>query len=668
MQNGDSRVRIHPHQWIELSDGCRLSARVWLPETAEPAPAVLEYLPYRKDDLTAWQDSTRHPYFAANGYASVRVDQRGTGDSDGIICDEYLKQEQDDALEVIDWISRQPWCTGAVGMIGYSWGGFNGLQVAARRPPNLKAVISLYSTDDRYTDDCHYVGGALLAGDMLRWAQTMRAINALPPSPEVAGEDWREIWRARLEETPHFVEAWLSHQTRDGYWRQGSIAEDYSAIDASTLLVGGWADAYTNAVPRMLESLSCPRAAIIGPWAHIFPERGIPGPAIGFLQECVAWFDRWLKGEPDAWAGRPELRVWLQEPARPSTFYAERPGRWLSFPRWPGSRQEHLRLWLDAGERLMRQAAATGLKESEQPLEIRGVQSCGENGGVWCPNGRAEELPADQGVDDARSMHFDTEPLGQRLEMLGNPVATLQIEADAPRANVIVRLCDVAPDGASTLLTYGVLNLAQRDSSSDPSPVEPGRRYEVRVALNAIGQAVERGHQLRLSVSPTYWPLVWPAPTPVTLRITPAGSWLDLPLLPAESQGGWSFEGPEYASPLETREMKSERSRNNQREGDRSVTAEREMAESVFAGDDLRIRTEGTGRWIVRDEEPLSARFECARDYLLERGDWRVKVLCASEMTADSDTFLVTEQLTVFDGDEVFFAHEDTFEIARGLL
>jgi putative CocE/NonD family hydrolase len=258
-------VRLIDNAWIPLSDGVRLAARIWLPAEAEadPVPAVLEYIPYRKGDGTAVGDSTRHTYFAGHGYASVRVDMRGSGDSDGILLDEYLSQEQDDALEVIAWLASQPWCTGALGMMGISWGGFNSLQVAARRPPALKAIITVCSTDDRYADDVHYIGGCLLGIEMLSWASTMLAFNARPPDPAVVGERWREMWLERLEKTPPFVEAWLSHQRRDAYWKHGSVCEDYAAIECPVYAVGGWADAYTNAVLRLLAGLSCPRKGLI---------------------------------------------------------------------------------------------------------------------------------------------------------------------------------------------------------------------------------------------------------------------------------------------------------------------------------------------------------------------------------------------------------------------
>ena len=242
--------------------------------------------------------------------------------------DEYLKQEHDDALEVIRWIAQQPWCSGAVGMMGKSWGGFNSLQVAARRPPELKAIITVCSTDDRYLDDVHYMGGCLL-NENLTWGSVLMSFNAYPPDPELVGERWRTIWRDRLEHGVFFPEHWLAHPHRDGYWKHGSVCEDYGAITCPVYAIGGWSDAYSNAIPRLLAGLKVPRKGLIGPWAHLYPHDGVPGPAIGFLQEALRWWDQWLKGNDTGIMAEPILRVWMQESVRPRPFHKQRPGRWV---------------------------------------------------------------------------------------------------------------------------------------------------------------------------------------------------------------------------------------------------------------------------------------------------------------------------------------------------
>ena len=318
-------ISVIEHALIPLSDGVTLSAMIWLPEDAEanPVPAILEYLPYRKRDGTTERDALNHPYFAGHGYGSVRVDIRGSGDSEGVLKGEYLKQEQDDALEVLAWIAAQPWCTGSIGMIGISWGGFNGLQIAARRPPELKAVISLCSTDDRYADDVHFMGGCLLV-DKLAWGSTMFAINATPPDPALVGDKWREMWMDRLEGSGFWLEEWHRRQRRDDFYKHGSIAEDYSAIQCPVYLVGGWADGYSNPIFRMLANLHCPRKGLVGPWAHKYPNFALPGPQIGFLQECLRWWDKWLKGIETGIMDEPMVRTWVNDPVRPKPFNADK--------------------------------------------------------------------------------------------------------------------------------------------------------------------------------------------------------------------------------------------------------------------------------------------------------------------------------------------------------
>jgi hypothetical protein len=318
-----------------------------MPEKAEtnPVPAILEYIPYRKRDATRLRDETMHPYFTGHGYACIRVDLRGSGDSEGILHDEYLQQELDDGVAILEWLEQQPWCNGKVGIIGISWGGFNGLQIAAMQPPQLKAVVSVCSTDDRYADDVHYMGGCLL-GDNLSWASTMFAYNSLPPDPEIVGDSWRDMWLERLKNNNLWLETWLRHQHRDDYWRHGSICEDFSRAQTPVMAVSGWADGYSNAVFRLLQNLPGPRLGIIGPWSHRYPHLGVPGPAIGFLQECLRWWDKWLKDEETGIMDEPILRAWMLESMPPSTSYRQRYGNLRNIVWWMKTETFPIRLYL----------------------------------------------------------------------------------------------------------------------------------------------------------------------------------------------------------------------------------------------------------------------------------------------------------------------------------
>ena len=373
-----SPVREIEHCWIPLPDGCRLAARIWLPADAEvaPVPAILEYIPYRKRDLTRARDEPMHGYFAGHGYAAVRVDVRGSGDSDGVLLDEYHEQELEDGGEVIRWIASQPWCTGAVGMMGKSWGGFNALQIAARRPEALRAIIAVCCSDDRYADDAHYMGGCLL-NENLTWGSVLLTLSGLPPDPAVVGDAWRAIWLERLTRGVFFPEVWLRHQGRDAYWRRGSVCEDFQRIACPVYAIGGWADAYTNAIPRLLAGLLSPRKGLVGPWSHNYPHNGVPGPAIGFVQEARRWWDHWLKGIDTGIMNEPPYRVWMQESVPPRSSYGVRPGRWVAEPSWPSPRITTRRYALNPGglgetsgpeTRLpWRSAAALGLAARPDP-------------------------------------------------------------------------------------------------------------------------------------------------------------------------------------------------------------------------------------------------------------------------------------------------------------
>ncbi len=663
------KVKLIENTWIALADGTRLATRIWIPDDAEqnPVPAILEYLPYRKNDGTAIRDRVIHEYFAGHGYASIRVDIRGSGDSDGLLMDEYLPQEQLDAVEVIAWIGRQPWCTGKVGMMGISWGGFNSLQVAAHRPPELKAIITVCSTDDRYTDDCHYMGGCVLGSDLLNWASIMFSYNALPPDPAVVGGRWREMWFNRLENTPPFIEAWLSHQQRDDFWKQGSVDEDYSAINCAVYAIGGWVDPYTNSVPRLLEGLPVPRKGLIGPWAHSYPHTALPHPSIGFLQESLRWWDHWLKGVDTGIMDEPMLRVWMPESVKPEPCETEWSGRWVAEASYPPARDSSEVLFFDDGSLL---------KTAETPVKLTllGAQINGTTAGVWCPYGNKFGMPIDQRTDDALSLCFTSAPVEQAMEILGFPEVKLKLSVDQPNALLAVRLCDVAPDGASRLVSWGLLNLTHRDGHAEPKPMEAGKTYQVSVQLNVTAHRLVTGHRWRVSISPTYWPHAWPSPEPAMLTIhtgdeskiilpTRAPHQLDESLAP--------FATPEGAPMLEYESLRPE---DANRVFDYDVVKARlQMTDRI---DDGRNRLSNgmiydsviVNKFSIVEGQPTSASVECARQIELSRDDWVTRVKTRSVMTSDKDHFHLTNILDAYEGQVRVFTKSWARKIRRELV
>ncbi len=643
-------VQVQEHLWIPLSDGCRLGARLWLPEAAAhgKVPAVLEYIPYRKRDGTRARDDPMHGYFAEHGYAAVRVDMRGSGESDGHLADEYLQQEQDDALEVIAWIAAQPWCTGAVGLQGKSWGGFNALQIAARRPPALKAIITTFSTDNRYTDDVHYMGGCLL-NDNLWWGSIMLAYQSRPLDPQIVGESWRARWLERLQRLPFFPALWLAHQRYDAYWKHGSVCEDFGAIECPVLAIGGWTDAYTNAVGRLLEGLKVPRLGIIGPWGHLYPHDGVPGPAIGYLQEATRWWDQWLKGEDSGIMREPMLRAYVEDPVPPEGTRSFIPGRWVGEPTYPspyiGPRRWQLRgdLRLD------------GERGPDTVLSIRSPQSHGKAAGEWMGVGCPGEHPTDQRLDDGGALTFETPALEQEFSVLGAPVLQLQVASDAPVAQLCVRLADVLPDGRSTRVSYQLLNLTHRDSHERPSALEPGRWYDVRVTLNACGHRFLPGHRLRLSLATAYWPTVWPAPYPATLSLRTAGSALELPVRQGGEQLEVTFPPPVHGprtpvSVLETGRLERISLQDHLSGLNTYLTAGEGgvFGEGVLRFDavDVELAHSLRRELTIRDDDPLSARYALTQSYAMGREGWRTRIETRAEMRSDATSFYLSGTLT----------------------
>jgi putative CocE/NonD family hydrolase len=662
-------VREVELEWIPMSDGTRLAARLFLPEDAEvrPVPAILEYIPYRRRDSTRDGDNLIHPWFAGQGYACVRLDIRGTGDSEGMIRDEYLKQEQDDAVEAIAWIAAQPWCTGKVGMMGISWGGFNSLQVAARRPEALKAIITVCSTDDRYADDMHYMGGAVVT-DTMAWGTSFFARMARPPDPLMVGEErWRAMWRGRLEGwEPPFI-TWLQHQARDAFWKHGSICENYDEITCAVFAVGGWADGYSNAVFRMLANLTCPRLGLVGPWGHKYPNNGVPGPAIGFLQEAKRWWDYWLKNIDTGIMQEPMLRAWIQESVPPAAHHDMRLGYWAGETAWPSANvlEHSCRL----GPHTLssptpgRPTPGSG-EQGSLALAIASPQSVGQHAGEWCPygmGGLSPELPLDQREEDGGSLVFDTEPLVTALTILGAPVVKLALEADQPQAIVAVRLNDLRPDGSDLRVTYGVLNLAHRDGHEQPEPLEPGRPVRVRIQMNETGHIFPAGHRLRLAISTAYWPIVWPSPRPARLVVHTGDSRLILPVRARQpGDARIRFEPPVTGRETPRTVLQGPR---QERTITRDVTSNevvstvvRDEGRSVI--DEIGVEIGSTKKVVyrIRPDDPTSARIDLRETFLhRHRHGWDTFVEAQSALTSTPSEFLVEASLRAFDGGKPFF-------------
>ena len=664
------KVERVENTWITMSDGIRLAARIWRPRDAydDPVPAILEYIPYRKRFGTAGRDAMTHPYLAGHGYACVRVDIRGSGESDGVLTDEYTQRELNDGCEIIRWLASQPWCDGRVGMMGISWGGFNALQIAAMRPPALKAIITLSSTDDRYADDIHHMGGCLL-GDNLSWASTMFAYNSLPPDPALVGERWRRMWFDRLEGSGLWLATWLRHQRRDDYWRHGSICEDYAAIECPVYAVSGWADGYSNAVFRLVANLQAPCKGLVGPWSHSYPHIALPGPAIDFLTEMLRWWDHWLKDQDTGIMDEPALRVWMQDSVPPTTSYIERPGRWVGESSWPSPDITEMRLSL-THHRLVPEGTAGETHE----LRLRSPVTVGLYAGKWCSYASGPDLAHDQRREDGGALVFQSAPLEQDLEILGAAIAELELSVDKPVGMLAVRLSDVQPDDKVTRVSYGLLNLTHRNGSTAPEPLEPGRRYRIEVRLNEIAQHFPAGHRLRLSVSTSYWPLAWPSPESFRLTLYPGDSVLRLPARqPRQADEALEpFGEPRGARPMRTH-VKEGANRNwlvrhDLAKDEATLEVINDAGQFVIDAIGLEVGSKALEWYSSIADDVATVRGETWWVRTLARDDWRIRTETRTVLTSTREHFSITASLDAFEGDKRIFSRNWDEQIPRDLV
>jgi putative CocE/NonD family hydrolase len=639
--------------WISLSDGVRLAATVWMPEGAGPVPAVLEYLPYRRRDGTAARDESNYPYYAEAGIAGIRVDSRGQGDSEGLFDDEYSPQELADACEVIAWIAAQDWSNGAVGMMGISWGGFNALQVAALRPPALKAVISIASTADRYNDDIHYKGGGLLSAN-ISWAATMLSYASRPPDPQVVGNGWAEIWRARLADQPVLLDTWLKHQRRDDYWKHGSICEDWGAIRCPVWVIAGWADGYRNTPATILANLEAPVKAMTGPWIHKYPHFAWPKPRADFHKLSIDWWTQWLVGEPRGVTEWPDHAAYRIEGARPARWRGEDPGCWVDASGTPGT------LHLSLGPHGMLGG------DMSAPATIATPQHCGVMAGEYFTTVPDAQMPGDQRRDDGLSVCWDTPVLESALDISGRPRVTANVAIDQPQGNLIARLCDVHPDGTSTLIGLGVLNLCHREGNAEPRAMVPGQVEEIAVALDQTCYRVPAGHRLRLAVSTTYWPLVQPAPAPATatlsdgalvLPVAPDAPQIDIP---APERDDFFPAYPLHEAGEDRRTVEHDLTNGRVRyviHGDGGLT---ENPHHGMQSHETRHEV-----WEIDPDDPLASTGTLTFTALRRRGAWEARTEATIRFSCRETTYDVEAEVIAWEGETEFHRKSWAFSVPR---
>ncbi len=647
-----------------MSDGVRLSARVWLPDGAEktPVPAILESTPYDKRVRVRHTRAGWAAQIVPYGFAYVVPDLRGSGASDGVLRDEYLQREQEDNVETIAWLARQPWCDGSVGMRGVSWGGFGALEAAALRPPALKAIVVQCASDNRYTDDAHYIGGCV-AMDGAEWAADFMLDRVMAPDPVIVGEQhWHRQWLERLEAATPSMAAWLAHQRYDAFWQQGSVSSDYSRIQCPVYAVDGQVDSYRDFVVRLLSQLKVPRMGVVGPWAHMPPHAANPGPGLDWAPEETRWWCQWLKHEETGLLDEPMLRTYMEENTAPEVWPKDVPGRWVSETSWPSARIES-RQWFLNREGLGRSATEPSIRE------IHSTEAVGIGKREWYVLSPRVDLALEQTPDDAKSATFDSPPLTEAIEIVGNPIVILRLSSNQPVAHVAVRIDEVTADGRSWNVSYGILNLTHREGHENPQPLAPGAEYTVNVSCYFASHRFKKGNRIRVALSESLWPLVWPSPEPVTLAVRMGASSLTLPVRPVEA-APLTMSTALLTDRITDASDPTTQVTTTGPDSEGRITIHKQFRDGLDTIDDVGITIDDGGDWYlsVIDGKPNSSswRFEWYRE--TRRGLWNTKVKSIVGLTSTPSAFEVTESIHAWEIGKKIFTRSWKNSIKRDLV
>jgi len=621
--------------WLKMNDGVRLAVTFYKPvprSAGERFPVLFEFLPYRKDDGGYIGVYSLYAYFVQRGYILARVDIRGTGASEGMFpLREYSERELDDAVDVIDQLSRMPGSNGNVGMWGISWGGFNAIQVAMRRPPALKAILAAMATDDLYHDDIHYIDGAFHVDEWAFWFDHSKGI---PRSPDYPLDE--AYYRERFESYPGLL-TYLKQQRDGEFWSRNSLRPQYGKIQIPCYLIGGLLDGYRDSIPRMLGEMKVPLKAEIGPWNHAWPDDGVPGPNYEWRHEAVRWWDRWLKGKETGVRNDPRLVIFLRDGHAPDAGMTMTPGRWLAGD-WPIPGTTWKKLFPAANGRLQEQPGSA----SADALFY--VPSYGISTGLWWG-----EPTGDMRPDDAGGLVYDSDVLREKLEIIGLPRVRLRVKADAPLAHWAARLEDIFPDGRAALVTGGLLNGSQRRSRLQPEPLARGETYDLGFELHLTTWTFQPGHRVRLSVSNSLFPMIWPTPYLMTTTLVTGveATHIELPLVQTGRLGAPALR------PAEKREVRTDArdlgsdvwpqgTNEWKRDTARGLVTYTWSGKSRYEIRDRRFEATEKNVYETNESEPAKSRFLGEDSDRIELPGRTIDVLTSVEIRSDARDFHAT--------------------------
>jgi putative CocE/NonD family hydrolase len=484
---------------VPMRDGVRLSANIFRPPDRARYPTILLRTPYDKGpDLTLNFKS-----FVDHGYAVVVQDVRGRYLSEGVF--EPINQEVNDGDDTLNWIARQPWSDGNVGMYGGSYLGIAQWKAALSHNPHLKAIFPYVSGDDDYRDRFYSTGGAMKLGHRLLWvSDNMRASGYDPPP-------FRDFIWALPERTADAVatghQVWLwqavaNHPSYDKFWKDASVREHLKDVTVPVYSVGGWYDNYVESDLDAFTTLSKLRRAVrimIGPWPHTFttPFANVSfgkDSLVPLRPEQLKWFGQWLKGN-----GAPES-------VHPVRIFVMGIDKWRDEDQWPPARGREVKFYLGAAGQLDEKAAKPAPPDSFVYDPAKPVPTTG--GAVCCDNKVFPWGPLDQRSVERRRdvLSYTTMPLGSDLEVTGPIRVTLYASSSAVDTDFTAKLVDVFPSGEARILTDGILRTRYRDSLEKPKPMKPWDIYRLTIDAGVTSNVFRAGHRIRIEISSSNFP------------------------------------------------------------------------------------------------------------------------------------------------------------------
>ncbi|MES1262322.1 MAG: CocE/NonD family hydrolase [Acidobacteriota bacterium] len=490
---------------VTMRDGVRLSTNVFRPTAAGRYPTILLRTPYGKgEELTPTVQT-----FLNHGYAYVIQDVRGRYQSEGRF--EPINQEVNDGDDTLNWIARQPWSDGNVGMYGGSYLGIAQWKAALSHNPHLKAIFPYVSGDDDYRDRFYSSGGAMKLGHRLLWvSENLRDMSYRPPAFS------KYIWSlpvryADIVAAGRAIPLWqlaANHPSYDSFWKNSSVREHLKDIHIPVYSVGGWYDNFVESDLEAFQVLSRENHNVrimIGPWPHTFntpfPNVSFGGEAATPLRpEQLAWFDRWVKRGPK----KEDLKTVDTE--HPVRIFVMGVNRWRDEEEWPLARARNTKFYLGrAGvldeEPPRNSSADTFVYDPKNPVPTMG-------GAVCCDPKIYRWGPLDQrGVEKRRDvLVYSTAPLVSGVEVTGPVKAVLYISSSAPDTDFTAKLVDVFPNGEARNLTDGILRVRYRDSLEQPTLMKPGGVYRITVDAGVTSNVFQAGHRIRLEISSSNFP------------------------------------------------------------------------------------------------------------------------------------------------------------------